>query len=127
MAIIEAYENKPQQITPMVSAGGFDTASRKFKPFKEYDYLHERLDAIAAAAEAGIIDEDKWVSQIFATTEVFEEFLEEYQDYDGCFRTYDRWYWALFRIARMLDEEGFVTSQEIADRLRKVAEESGQV
>ena len=127
MAIIETYEPQLQQITPMATAGGFDVVSSKFTPFEQIDWIHEVLDALTAAVEAGVIDTDKWVSQIFATTAVFDEFLEQYQGYDECFRTYDRWYWALFRIAGLLDEEGFVTSQEIADRLREIAEETGQI
>ena len=127
MALIKAYENKPQQITPMVKERGFDAKSGKSTPFDEFTEVHEILDAITAAVEAGTIDTDNWVSQIFATTEVFDEFLEQYQGYEECFRTYDRWYWALFRIADNGDEEGFVTSQEIADRLREVAEETGQI
>lgn len=127
MALIKAYENKPQEITPMVKKRGFDAKSGKFTPFDEFTEVHEILDAITAAVEAGTIDTDKWVSQVFATTEVFNEFLEQYEGYEGLFRTYDRWYRALFRIADISDEEGFVTSQEIADRLREVAEETGQI
>jgi hypothetical protein len=129
VALIPAYEAKLQQIQSTCKHGGFDLATGTFTPFKTWDdvYVHEVLDVITAAAEAGALDSEKWVSQIFATIEVFESFLDEYSEYDDCYRTYDRWYWAMFRLAGHDDEEGFVTSSEIAGKLREIAEETGQV
>lgn len=127
MAIIEAYKPGLHELVSTGTTGGFDPASKTFTPFKGYTDVHKVLDAMAAAVEAGTIDTDKWVSQIFASTADFEEFLDGYSAYDECYRTYDRWYLALFRIANRGDEEQFVTSQEIADKLREVAYESGQL
>lgn len=129
MALIPAYEAKIQTLDAVCKHGGFDVKTGTFTKFSTWDRveIHEVLDVIAAAAEAGALDSEKWVSQVFATTDIFDLFLEEYSEYDGCFRTYDRWYWALFRLAGLYDEEGFVSSSEIADKLREIAEETGQL
>ena len=129
MALIPAYEPKLQQITPKHKQGGFDLATMTFTPFQTYARVDpdDVLNVITAAAEAGALDSEKWVSQVFGSTEVFESFLEEYAEFDSTGRTYDRWYWALFALSGHIAEEGFVTSSEIADKLREVAEETGQI
>ena len=132
MALIPAYQAKLQQIAATCEHGGFDAATGTFTPFKKMEGVSvcQILDVITAAAEAGAIDNEKWVSQIFASIEIFEAFLREYSDYDECFRTYDRWYWALFRLSGHDDgddELAFVTSPEIAEKLREVAQDSGQI
>jgi hypothetical protein len=109
--------------------GGFDAKTMTFTPFQTYERVHphEVLDVITAAAEAGALDSEKWVSQVFGNTGIFEEFLEEYSEFDTTARTYDRWYQTLFHLAGLREEEGFVSSQEIADKLREVAEATGQI
>lgn len=113
----------------MCEYGGFDAATGTITPFAKFEPLgiYEVLDVIAASAEAGALDSDKWVSQIFANNDVFNAFMDEYSGYDECFRTCDRWYGALLRLSGLTDEEGFVSSAEIADRLREAAEETGQL
>lgn len=129
MALIPAYEAKLQSIKAVCKQGGFDVKTRTFTKFSTWDRVevHDLLDVLATAAEAGALDRDKWVSQVFATTDIFELFLEEYAEYDQCSRTYDRHYWALLALSGMTYEEGFVSSSEIADKLREVAEETGQL
>lgn len=132
MALIPAYQAKLQQIAATCEHGGFEIATGTFTPFKKMDGVgvYQILDVITAATEAGALDNERWISQIFASTEIFEAFLKEYADYDDGFRTYDRWYWALFRLAGHDDgddEVAFVTSSEIAKKLRDVAQDSGQI
>ncbi|GGX23246.1 hypothetical protein [Undibacterium macrobrachii] len=108
--------------------GGFNPHTNIFTPFRDISNCGEYvvLDSIAAAVESGIIDTDNWVAQIFDSVEVFETFLAQLEEFDY-YRINDRWYTALFSIAQVGDEEGFVTCQEIADSLRTAAEDTGQI
>ena len=55
MALIEAYESKQVQITPMWKEGGFDAATGEFKKFSTFTEVHEILDVLTAGIEAGAI------------------------------------------------------------------------
>jgi len=127
MALIEAYESKQVQITPMWKEGGFDAATGEFKKFSTFTEVHEILDVLTAGIEAGAIDTDTWVSQIFASTDVFGEFLNLFEEYDEWFHINDRWYTALHILADYPPDEVFVTSLDIATKLREIAEETGQI
>lgn len=129
MALIPAYKYRLQTLDDIkCEVGGFNKRTKKFSPFVSMPMLYEALDAITAAIEAGVIDTEKWVSQVFATTEVFEQFLEELAFYDNCYRIMDRWYAALARLAQTEHvQEGFIRSDEIADALREAAEETNQI
>lgn len=125
--LIPAHQFKGQHVDPNCADGGYDPETNTFKPFATYGWLHEVLDAISAGVEAGVIDRNKWVSQIFADESVFRDCMTELAEYEQCFRMRDRWYEALFRIADKTDEEGFVTCEEIVDGLYAAAEETGQI
>lgn len=129
MALIPAYKYELQTVNNYsCDAGGFNKRTKKFKPFESMPEMYEALDAITAAVEAGVIDTDKWVSQLFASLEVFNEFMEELAFYDTCFRLMERWYAALARLAQHENvEEGFTHTDEIADALREAAEETNQI
>ena len=129
MALIPAYKYQLQTINNFkCEVGGFNKRTKTFTPFESMPLMYEALDAITAAVEAGIIDTDKWVSQVFATTDVFEEFLDELSCYDECYRVMERWYWALALIAQHENvEEGFTHTCDIADALREAAEETNQI
>lgn len=73
MALIPAYPAALQVITPVCEYGGFDAATGTITPFAKFEPfgIYEVLDVIAASAEAGALDSDKWVSQIFANNDVF--------------------------------------------------------
>lgn len=82
--------------------------------------MHEALDAITAAAEAGIIDDDDWVTQLFSDDAALEAFFDELEQYDDCYRINDRWWRALAELAGSTDcEEGFVSCREIVGGLRQ--------
>ncbi|OOG58029.1 hypothetical protein [Polaromonas sp. C04] len=89
--------------------------------------LHEILDTITLAVEAGIVEQKGWVKQFFANEAAFEDFISDVGDYDECFRITDRWWQALAALAEVIDEEGFVSSQEIADTLVEYATETSQL
>lgn len=102
--------------------GGFNPHTRRFTPLKFTSrgmQVHEALDAITAAVEAGIVDMNDWSQQLFENDDEFQGFLEELQDYDECYRITDRWWLALAEIAGRSDEEGFITCRDIADGLRE--------
>lgn len=113
-----AYKYQPGMI-------GID--EHKALPFKEVPQVNDGLDAIADACERGMLHPEKWVTQCFKTMEAFDGFIELLSEYDECFRIHDRWYQALMTLGDTCNEEGFVTSREIAERLLEVAEETGQI
>ena len=67
MALIEAYESKQVQITPMWKEGGFDAATGEFKKFSTFTEVHEILDVLTAGIEAGAIDTDTWVCLLYTS------------------------------------------------------------
>lgn len=124
---IPGYQPRLQVIEPMSTHGGFDYETKTFKPFAQRTNPTDVMDAMAAATEAGILDCNRWVSQMFADTAVFRVFAEELSYYDECYRIRDRWYDALRRLANKDDEEGFITCDEIAQGLLDAAVETGQI
>jgi hypothetical protein len=110
-----------------MTAAAIFLETKTFTPYSEWDFVYEVLDSITAAVEAGVVDRNRWVSQFFASREVFIEFMEEFNTYDECYRVVDRWYKALFEIANAVNEEGFVSCAEMVERLLEQAEESKQV
>ena len=74
----------------------------------------------AAVRKAGLADEDTWPMQFFASRDVFDEFLETLAAYEECYRITDRWYEAFMLLGRSADQEGFVTSSEIAARFAEI-------
>ncbi|QDZ26559.1 hypothetical protein [Noviherbaspirillum sp. UKPF54] len=130
MALITAYKHKAQTLDNIkCEAGGFNKRTKKFTPFTEIPMgMYEVLDAITAAVEAGIVDTDTWVSQLFAGVDVFEDFLAGLACYDECYRVMDRWWQALARLAGTEHiEEGFTHTSEMADLLRETADETNQI
>lgn len=121
------YKYVPNGITSTYEAGGFNKRTKKIKPFAEVTALYEILDVMTAAAEAGVLDSETWVSQLFAGEDVFLHFLSELEVADDYMRIYDRWYQALLNITGNMNEEGFVTSAEIADELRLAAARTYQI
>jgi len=125
--LIEKYEFQPFPVTPSFDGFGYFPDTEELKPITDYNFVHEVLDVMTAAAEAGVLRSDTWVRQLFADDEVFTRFMEELAEYDECFRVNDRWYSALFRIADAVNEEGFVLCEEIVERTLEQAEKTGQI
>lgn len=127
---------KPLPVVPTPVPQYFDPASKKLTPLSEvkfeYDEEHhevyEVLDSLTLALEAGVVSEKAWLKDIFGTPAAFEGFLEYFENYDESFRINDRWNSALALLGDTIhNEEGFITCQDIADRLREVARETGQL
>lgn len=127
--LLPARAYRPHQITPYSEDGGFgfhpDTG--EFKAWEEIENMDEVLDSIAAAVEAGAVDRNGFVKQFFGGAKVFEEFLFELATYEQVYRIRDPWHAALSRIADRVDEEGFVTGEEIAEVLLAKARLTKQV
>lgn len=105
--------------------GGFNPVTRELTPMQYVTAnmsVHEALDHITAAAEAGVIDKNAWASQLFAGEHELEGFLDDLEGYDECYRITDRWWTALYELTGTIDEEGFVRSDEIAETLRESIE-----
>lgn len=101
--------------------GGFNPFTHKFTSMRfasEGMQVYEALDEITAAVEAGIVDGNSWASQLFASEEELEGFLEELSSYDDCYRITDRWWQAIAELVGAQDEEGLISSHDIANALR---------
>lgn len=125
--IIRKYEFRIIGISPNFDSMGYFPETGELKPITEFNFPHEVLDVMTAAAEAGVLRSDSWVRQLFADDEIFFEFMEELSGYNECYRINDRWYRALFDITDAVNEEGFVTSEEIVERMLEQAEKTGQI
>jgi len=101
----EIWDAKTKQLTPIMDMDNVD--------------VHQVLDCIVSALEAGVLDSFRWPQQIFAKRAVFDSFLEYLCDYDECYRISDQWWRALAALCEVIDEEGFVSTREIANELRK--------
>jgi len=99
----------------------WDAKTKQLTPIQDMDNVdvHQVLDSIVLALEAGVLDSFRWPQQIFATRAVFNSFLEYLNDYDECYRISDQWWRALAELCEVVDEEGFVSTREIANELRK--------
>ena len=129
---IKAYEFIPAGVHASFDpeTGGFNPETKKMVPMSINDGElsgAEIFDNITLAAEAGLLDTDKWVKQLFADLEDFEYFLNELSQYNDSYTIFDRWWHAFSQLACGKDTPGFSTSKEIADGLYKHASETGQI
>ena len=89
MAQIKGYAFTPRAIE---AYDGWNSETKTLTPmlFEDGDgrYLHEALDNIALAAEAGVLDNYLWPQQLFADKDSYEWFISELQGYDDCYRLY---------------------------------------
>lgn len=129
---IKPYQFTPRPVHPTYSkeTGGFKPETNKMVPMSLTD--EELLgcdifDNITLAAEAGLLDTEKWVKQLFAGLEDFEYFLDVLTGYNEEFTVYDRWWEAFSKLAYNRDTPGFSTSEEIAAGLLEHAQKTGQV
>ena len=118
-------------------AGGYNPATNTFTPLKLDDkdisfggndrpmvYGSSLFETIAAATEAGIVDDEMWPTQLFANAESFRDFVISLRDFEECFKLRDPWWSALCAIAGMrIDEEGFCTAADLAERLVEALDE----
>lgn len=108
----------------------WNAEAKTFTPLskvKGHHEVHEVLDSLTLALEAGVVPKDGWLKFIFGTPTAFENFLEHLESYDEAFRITDRWWMALARLTGTVDEEGFIFCQDIADTLRERARKSNQL
>lgn len=119
MATIESYQHQSYQFNA-------ESLTLPLGP-SDSEHLADKLDAITNACEHGQLDALTWVKQCFTDVDAFKVFIDQLAEYDQAFRINDRWYVALMRIADVYDEEGFISSQDIADQLYGQAGETGQV
>jgi hypothetical protein len=124
-ATIKGYAFKLREVT--VYPNIWDDKKQKVKPVKSMDgtAVHEVLDSIALAVEAGVVSAFNWPQQFFANKKAFMEFIDQLEGYGDCFRISDQWWQALAELGDKVDEEAFVSSSEIANALIEDAEEYG--
>jgi hypothetical protein len=127
MAKIDAYKFESQ---PVQSYGHFHADSNTFTPIpedkaKRIMELHETLDDITLAVEAGVVDLMSWPQMFFEDKGSFKAFLLALGDYDNFFRLNDRWYHALAHLnGGPGTEEGFVQSADISAALEHYCTEN---
>jgi len=117
---IEAYSNPPPRAIDSYHQLPFE--------FPEGDgMVHEALDDITTAVEAGKLTKEGWVLEIFKAPEDFERFLEALGEYDENCRITDQWWLALSNVADYMDEAEFSRTEDIAAVLRDTAVRTGQL
>lgn len=94
-------ETGAEQAAFVAEFGGYDPESNTFVPFRVEPYGIEREDSgsvpmlidmlqnIAVATHGGLIDDQSWPHQLFATPAMFESFLEHLSDYEDTYRIPD--------------------------------------
>jgi hypothetical protein len=127
----DAYETRSSEswAEECAAKGGFNPYTKEFKPLKFATadlWVHEALDHITAAAEAGIVDSNNWSTQLFAHEEELEAFFEGLEAYDECYRITDRWWSAIAALVGTSDEEGLITCVEIVSALRESIENGAE-
>ena len=129
MALIADYKPFNRTFNSKFATGGFDPVSREFTPFETVSSknIEGILDAFAIALESGYLDSEKWVSQVFASKVIFEQFLVEFVKEYETWRIHDRWYWALVEVANAGDPAECARAEDIAYQLAEAAKNSGQI
>ena len=127
----DAYETRSSETwaEECAAKGGFDPYTKSFTPLKFATadlWVHEALDHITAAAEAGIVDCNNWSTQLFANEDELEAFFEWLEEYDECYRITDRWWSAIAALVGTSDEEGLITCEEIVAALRESIEKGAE-
>ena len=119
------FEPRPISVYPEI----WDAQKLQLNPIKDMDdfLIHEVLDSIVLAVEAGAVDNFRWPQQIFASRLAFENFIGQLREYDECYRITDQWWQALAALCEVVDEETFISSAEIADELLRSAHEDGKI
>lgn len=138
-AVLSNLDFVKRNYESMKFAGGYDPATNKFTPLKLDDkdvgsgpgdkrpYLPASsvFETIAAAMEAGIVDEEMWPTQLFADFASFEKFIRVLDFYEECYKLQDPWWAALRHLASPFtdQEEGFCTAADLASRFSEVLDE----
>ena len=130
----QTFKSYKHQVRPVVVYPAlFDDKKKLPKPIKSLDAndisMHEILDTITLTMQAGNVSTHGWPQQFFANKKAFYEFIEQLSEYDDCFRITDEWWMPLSMLAYGNngggDEEGFITTADMAQAIASKAEEDG--
>lgn len=136
---IKAYSYHHREVVAYLNEnGGFNAEAVTLTPMRVttngeggyhgYWGMHEVLDNITLAAEAGLLDTEKFVSQLFADLDSFKVFIEELAGYDSENRITDRWWHSLASLAEHAEEESeCISTEDIARQLLNYAVETEQI
>lgn len=136
---IKAYSYNHRDVNAYLNEnGGFNADAVTLTPMRVtadgangydgYWGMHEVLDNITLAAEAGLIDTETFVSQLFADIDSFKVFIASLAGYDSEFRITDRWWQSLASLAEHAEEEAeFISTEDIAQQLLNYAVETNQI
>lgn len=116
-------------------AGGYNPTTNTFTPLKLDDKDisfggtgrpivpgYAIFATLAAAMEAGIVEQEMWPTQLFANIESYGKFVRALHSYEECYKLIDPWWSALRTIACGGDdeEEGYSTAADVAERFNEV-------
>lgn len=130
----QTFKSYKHQVRPVVVYPAlFDDKTKLPKPIKSLDAndisMHEILDTITLTMQAGNVSTHGWPQQFFANKKAFNEFIEQLSEYDDCFRITDEWWMPLSMLAYGNngggDEEGFITTADMAQAIASKAEDDG--
>lgn len=134
MALIDSYTLTPRALSFeaqysiksyaafVKENGGFDAKKKKVTPLKWSNdnsfEVHDYLDSLTGAVEAGLVDDEKWPTQLFASKQDLAEFVAALSNYDEFWRITDRWYQALGLLGDFDDTgEGIISCESMADEI----------
>jgi len=98
---VTTIKDTPEQAAFVSAYGGYDVTSNTFVPFKVAPYSvprefssHEPMlismtQNIAVAVHGGLIDDQSWPHQLFASPELFDSFIQHLSDYEDVYRIPD--------------------------------------
>jgi hypothetical protein len=134
MAKIESYKAKPtplifedeesaKQVTALLEFGGWNAAKKALTPIRVGALAAKPgapmitwvFDSLAAAAEAGVFDNEDWLLQLFASDDDLQVFADVLQESGDIWWVNDRHFWALERLG--FDESDAATYTGVADAL----------
>ncbi|MBB5427491.1 hypothetical protein HDG40_005670 [Paraburkholderia sp. JPY158] len=141
MAKIESYNAKPtplifedqeseKQIAALLEFGGWNPDKQALTPIRVgalaakpgTPTLTWVFDSLSASAEAGILDSENWLNQVFASGDDLQVFIELLQESGDIWWVNDRHFWALECLG--FDESSTATHVGVADALAQLAEDA---
>ncbi|MFL9906887.1 hypothetical protein [Paraburkholderia sp. RL17-337-BIB-A] len=141
MAKIESYKAKPtplifedeestKQVSALLEFGGWNPAKKAMTPIRVgalaakpgAPMISWVFDSLAAAAEAGVLEGEEWLKQVFASDDDLQVLVELLQESGDVWWLNDRHFWALQHLG--LNEDDAATYTGVANALAQIAEDA---
>lgn len=129
-------KNTPEQAAFVSKFGGYDVTSKTFVPFKVEPYSVQRevgspepmlismMQNIAQAVHGGLIDDQAWPHQLFASPEIFDAFMQHLSEYEDIYRIPDFDWSALVALSYDPDTgRADMLAERLADTARELEQD----